>query len=89
MALMNGQQYKASIKKMRPNVYKWGELIEDVTTHPATRLHVQSVATSYDAAFDPEKAPIFTANSQSDRRNGPPLEHLHEQRRRGMWAIRT
>jgi 4-hydroxybutyryl-CoA dehydratase / vinylacetyl-CoA-Delta-isomerase len=63
MALMNGQQYKESIKKMRPNVYKWGELIEDVTTHPATRLHVQSVSTSYDAAFDPEKEPIFTATS--------------------------
>lgn len=63
MALMNGEQYRESIRKMRPNVYKWGELIEDVTTHPATRLHVQSVATSYDAAFDPEKAPLFTAVS--------------------------
>jgi len=61
--LMNGQQYKESLKKMRPNMYKWGKLIEDVTTNPATRLHVQSVAHSYDAAFDPEKAPIFTAKS--------------------------
>lgn len=61
--LMNGQQYKESLKKLRPNIYKWGELIEDVTTHPATRLHVQSVMNSYDAAFDPEKAPVFTAKS--------------------------
>lgn len=61
--LMNGQQYKESLKKMRPNVYKWGKLIEDVTENPATRLHVKSVALSYDAAFDPEKAPIFTAKS--------------------------
>jgi 4-hydroxybutyryl-CoA dehydratase/vinylacetyl-CoA-Delta-isomerase len=61
---MNGQQYKESLQKMRPNVYKWGKLIEDVTVHPATRLHVKSVALSYDAAFDPERAPVFTAKSQ-------------------------
>jgi 4-hydroxybutyryl-CoA dehydratase/vinylacetyl-CoA-Delta-isomerase len=48
---------------MRPNIYKWGELIEDVTTHPATRLHVQSVSNSYDAAFDPESSAIFTTTS--------------------------
>jgi 4-hydroxybutyryl-CoA dehydratase/vinylacetyl-CoA-Delta-isomerase len=63
MALMNGDQYRESLRKLRPNMYKWGELIEDVTTHPATRLHVQSVADSYDAAFDPERAPLFTAKS--------------------------
>ena len=61
--LMNGAQYKASLQKLRPNIYKWGKLIEDVTTNPATRLHVQSVAMSYDAAFDPEKASVFTAKS--------------------------
>jgi len=61
--LMNGQQYLESLKKMRPNIYKWGKLIEDVTVDPATQLHVKSVALSYDAAFDPERAPIFTAKS--------------------------
>lgn len=61
--LMNGEQYKESLRKMRPNIYKWGELIEDVTAHPATRLHVQSVSLSYDAAFDVEKASVFTAKS--------------------------
>lgn len=63
MALKNGQQYMESLKKMRPNMYKWGELIEDVTTHPATRLHVKSVARSYDFAFDPEKTEIYTKTS--------------------------
>src|SRR5664279_3169730 len=61
--MMNGQQYIESLKKMRPNIYKWGKLIEDVTTNPATRLHVQSVSLSYDAAFDSERAPVFTAKS--------------------------
>ena len=60
---MNGQQYKESIKKLKPNVYKWGELIEDVTTHPATRLHVESVAHSYDYSFDEAKKHIYTKKS--------------------------
>lgn len=61
--MMNGTEYKESLRKMRPNMYKWGKLIEDVTTHPATRLHVESVAHSYDMAFDPEQASIYTATS--------------------------
>ncbi|WP_333595771.1 4-hydroxyphenylacetate 3-hydroxylase N-terminal domain-containing protein, partial [Anaerospora hongkongensis] len=62
MALINGEQYKASLAKLRPNIYKWGRLIEDVTTHPATRLHVESVSHSYDAAFT-EEAGVFTRTS--------------------------
>jgi 4-hydroxybutyryl-CoA dehydratase/vinylacetyl-CoA-Delta-isomerase len=61
--MMNGQQYVESLKKLRPNIYKWGKLIEDVTTNPATRLHVKSVSRSYDFSFDPEKAPIYTTKS--------------------------
>ncbi len=60
---MNGKQYIESLKKLRPNIYKWGKLIEDVTTDPATALHVKSVARSYDLSFDPEKAPIYTTKS--------------------------
>lgn len=63
MALMTGAQYKESLKKLRPNIYKFGELIEDVTTHPATKLHVESVAHSYDMAFDEKKAAIYTTTS--------------------------
>lgn len=61
--MMNGKQYVESIKKLRPNIYKWGKLIEDVTTHPATALHVKSVSRSYDLSFDPEKAPLYTTKS--------------------------
>jgi len=63
MAMMNGQQYRESLKKLRPNMYKWGKLIEDVTTNPSTKLHVDSVAHSYDMSFDEKMAPIFTTKS--------------------------
>ena len=39
--LMNGEQYIASLKKLRPNIYKFGKLIEDVTTNPNTALLVE------------------------------------------------
>jgi len=44
MALKKRKDYLASLKKMRPNIYKFGELIEDVTTHPATKRTVESHA---------------------------------------------
>lgn len=48
---------------MRPNIYKFGELIEDVTTHPATRRTVESHARAFDASFDLSLAKVFTTRS--------------------------
>lgn len=47
------EEYVKSLKSMRPNVYKFGELIEDVTTHPATCKAVESHARGFDGANDP------------------------------------
>jgi 4-hydroxybutyryl-CoA dehydratase/vinylacetyl-CoA-Delta-isomerase len=63
MAIKNRNDYLASLKKMRPNIYKFGELIEDVTTHPATKRTVESHARVYDGANDPELADIYTTTS--------------------------
>jgi len=63
MALRTREDYLNSLKSLRPNVYKFGELIEDVTTHPATRQTVESHARGIDAAHDPELAGIFTTTS--------------------------
>ena len=63
MALRKREQYLADLKKMRPNVYKFGELIQDVTTHPATRRVVESHARGIDAAHDPQLAEIFSTTS--------------------------
>lgn len=55
--------YLASLRRMRPNVYKFGELIEDVTSHPATRRVVESHARAFDFANRPETAATFTVES--------------------------
>ncbi len=63
MALITREKYIESLKRMKPNVYKFGELISDVTTHPATRRTVESHARGFDAAHDPKLEKIFTTKS--------------------------
>ncbi len=52
MALRTYEEYLASLKKMRPNIYKYDELIEDVTTHPATKRTVAGHGQIYKMAAD-------------------------------------
>ncbi len=56
-------EYKESLRKMRPNIYKFGELIEDVTTHPATRRTVAGHAKIFEAAQSEEYGKVLTTNS--------------------------
>ena len=59
MALRTYDDYIDSLKKMRPNIYKFDELIEDVTTHPATRNTVEGHSKSFRLYDDPEFRDIF------------------------------
>ncbi|UCG68808.1 MAG: 4-hydroxyphenylacetate 3-hydroxylase [Thermoplasmata archaeon] len=57
------EQYKESLRKMRPNIYKFGELIKDVATHPATRATIEGHAQIFEFAQKPEYQDIFTTSS--------------------------
>ena len=74
MALRTPEEYHAALKAMRPNVYKFGELIEDVTTHPATRRTIAGHSQSFAAALDPETRDLLTTNS--DLIDGPVSRYL-------------
>jgi len=63
MTLKTRENYLESLKNMRPNIYKFGELIEDVTEHPATKRTVESHARNFDASHDPELADMYTTPS--------------------------
>jgi len=63
MTIKTRKDYLQALRKLRPNIYKFGELIEDVTTHPATKRTVESHALNYDAANDPKLEDIYTATS--------------------------
>ena len=63
MGVKTREDYLSALKQLRPNIYKFGELIEDVTTHPATKRVVESHARNYDAANDPELEHTYTTTS--------------------------
>jgi 4-hydroxybutyryl-CoA dehydratase/vinylacetyl-CoA-Delta-isomerase len=61
--MKTSKEYKESLRKMRPNIYKFGELIKDVTTHAATKRTIEGHAQIFDAANKPEYKNILTTNS--------------------------
>lgn len=56
-------EYKKSLKKMRPNIYKFGELIKDVTTHPTTKRTIEGHGQIFNAAQKREYKDILTTKS--------------------------
>jgi 4-hydroxybutyryl-CoA dehydratase / vinylacetyl-CoA-Delta-isomerase len=63
MALKTADEYKQSLRAMRPNIHKFGKVIDDVTTHPATRWTVEGHAQIYHAQHDPETKQMVTTAS--------------------------
>jgi len=61
--MKTSKEYKQSLKKMNSNIYKFGELIEDVTTHSATKRTVEGHAQIFDAAQNDEYKDIITTKS--------------------------
>jgi len=61
--MKTSKEYKKSLQKMKPNIYKFGELIKDVTTHPATKRTVEGHAQIFDAAYKAEYKDILTTKS--------------------------
>jgi 4-hydroxybutyryl-CoA dehydratase/vinylacetyl-CoA-Delta-isomerase len=56
-------EYRQSLREMRPNVYKFGELIKDVTSHPATKRTIAGHAQIYAAQHDPQHQDVVTKMS--------------------------
>jgi 4-hydroxybutyryl-CoA dehydratase/vinylacetyl-CoA-Delta-isomerase len=63
MALRTPEQYKAALRALRPNVYKFGELITDVTTHPVTRRTIDGHARLFAASQDEKECDLVSTHS--------------------------
>lgn len=63
MALRTYRDYIESLKKMKSNIYKYDELIEDVTTHPATRRTIEGHGATYKYYNDEKIGPMITTKS--------------------------
>ncbi|HHZ01517.1 MAG TPA: 4-hydroxybutyryl-CoA dehydratase [Tissierellia bacterium] len=63
MALMTGEQYIESIRKMNMQIYMFGEKIENAVDNPILRPSLNSVRATYDLAQMPEYEDLMTATS--------------------------
>jgi 4-hydroxybutyryl-CoA dehydratase/vinylacetyl-CoA-Delta-isomerase len=57
------EAYKESLRRLKPNIYKRGKLIEDPVENPATRRTVEGHAQIFEAAQDPRYQEIVTTTS--------------------------
>lgn len=73
--LRSGRDYIASIKADGRNVFYEGERVHDVTTHPAFRGAVASIARLYDVAADPANREVMTFASP---RTGKPVLRCYQ-----------
>jgi 4-hydroxybutyryl-CoA dehydratase / vinylacetyl-CoA-Delta-isomerase len=78
MGLMNGAQYRDSIRRLRRPVYFQGKLIENVVDHPLTRPHVDSAAMTYELAHNSESEGLLTATSHLSGEKVNRFTHIHQ-----------
>ena len=57
------EEFKESLRRMTPNMYKFGTLIEDPVSDPRTRRAIEGHAQIYEAARDPRYQDLLTTIS--------------------------
>lgn len=76
--MMNGQQYKDSLRKLHPLIYCNGRKIESVVDDPMTAPHVNSAAMTYELAFDPQYEELMTVQSSFTGKKINRFTHVHQ-----------
>ena len=78
MALMTGEQYVESIRKMNMQIYLFGEKVESAVTNPILRPSLNSVKATYDLAQMPEYEDLMTVTSSITGEKINRFCHLHQ-----------
>ena len=78
MALMTGQEYIESIRKMKMQVYMFGEKVESPVDNPILRPSLNSVRMTYDLAQMPEHEDLMTAVSPFTGAKVNRFTHIHQ-----------
>ncbi|MCI8992428.1 MAG: 4-hydroxybutyryl-CoA dehydratase [Eubacterium sp.] len=78
MALMTGEQYIESIRKMNMEIYMFGEKIDHPADHPVLRPSLNSVRMTYDLAQDPQYEDLMTAQSPYTGKKVNRFTHIHQ-----------
>jgi 4-hydroxybutyryl-CoA dehydratase / vinylacetyl-CoA-Delta-isomerase len=77
MAMMTGNQYRESLRRLKPEVYYLGEKIDSVADHPAFLPHVNAAALTYDMALAPEFEELLSTTSHLTGEKINRYTHIH------------
>jgi len=75
--LMTGEQYIESIRKIKMEIYMFGEKIESAADHPILRPSLNSVRATYDLAQMPEHEELMTVKSSLTGEKINRFCHIH------------
>jgi 4-hydroxybutyryl-CoA dehydratase/vinylacetyl-CoA-Delta-isomerase len=78
MPMMTADQYEASLRKMKFEVYLQGELVANPVDHPVIRPSMNSVKATYALAQDPQYEDLMTATSHLTGRKINRFCHIHQ-----------
>ena len=78
MALMTGEQYIESIRKLNMQVYMFGKKIDNPVDDPILRPSLNSVRMTYDLAQKPEYQELMTAVSPYTGQRINRFTHIHQ-----------
>ena len=77
MGMMCGDEYRESLRRLKPEVYYLGKKIESVADHPAIIPHINSVALTYEMARAPEFEELLTTKSHLTGEKINFFTHVH------------
>jgi len=77
MSMMTGNEYRESLRRLKPEVYYLGEKIESVADHPAFIPHVNAAALTYEMALAPEFEELLSATSHLTGEKINRYTHIH------------
>ncbi|SFR72399.1 4-hydroxyphenylacetate 3-hydroxylase family protein [Anaeromicropila populeti] len=78
MSLMTGEEYIESIRKIKMEIYMFGEKIENPVDHPILRPSLNSVRMTYDLAQDSQYAELMTTKSPFTGNTINRFTHIHQ-----------
>lgn len=77
MARMTGDEYVESIRKLKMNIYMFGEKVENSVDNPILRPSLNSVKATYDYAEDPLHEDLMTAADPDSGEKINRFTHIH------------
>jgi 4-hydroxybutyryl-CoA dehydratase/vinylacetyl-CoA-Delta-isomerase len=78
MALMTGDQYIESLRKLNTQVYMFGQKIDNWVDHPIIRPSINCLRMTYDLAQDDEHKDLMTVKSNLTNETINRFSHLHQ-----------